>query len=828
MDMAPLVLVVGMHRSGTSLLGGILQQLGIALPGETIKGDCHNPEGYFEWDEVVAIQERLLIDLERWWPASEGILDLPEGWLQHPATLKARSNLKSLLKIEARRQKGIWAIKDPRCSRLLPLWILLAGELSIPLRLILALRDPSEVVASLVHRDGPLTGMDVNRAQQLWWKHNLEVVHTANEHGLPLLVVDFAKWFLNPDDQLESLLHALPSLQVSEQQLSAAAALIQPRYRRSLSRAGSFELSSRVCRLHRQLLRCPLPTNLPSSSPPRCLKKNSASNLKGVSLSDSPESWSDWLEQHKFFPAPRISADLLLSCEVRIQVCGYQWKDFQPHLWLQRAPLACLERRLLDLEQSQPHELILVPDWDAEGEVSNILLNFELPPLERRIQWLGHLRAQSLVFDPDPARVLLLRACGVFAWWLDPEEISNCWLDQAAAVDQTHWAKKLGLAPPEKDALIVLGPGGYDFDHALANESRLAETITPSISYVPCWSELIVNRIDEGLARAGWLQFAARSAARLFVAGDLDLSEQLALLADLNSPILVLPPRSTPDDLRSHHFGASLKSLAENRPLPVVEQRFHWSDGQDPEAAVVVSLFNYGDRITSALDSVAAQTSKQLELIVVDDASTDGGVEYVKAWMQAQLQNTEHHFVRLLLLCHQSNAGLAAARNTAFRAAQAPWCFVLDSDNALYPEAVEACLGLAKHGGDDLAVVHPLIAVEAEPGRPDETRSLVGTLSWLREHFLEGNVVDAMALVRRSAWEKASGYTHIEGGWEDFDFWCKLLEAGFHGVQCPHILAVYRSHAQSMSHTATNSNWLALSRTLQDRHPWLELPLASP
>ena len=141
---------------------------------------------------------------------------------------------------------------------------------------------------------------------------------------------------------------------------------------------------------------------------------------------------------------------------------------------------------------------------------------------------------------------------------------------------------------------------------------------------------------------------------------------------------------------------------------------------------------------------------------------------------------------------------------------------------------MEACLGLAQRGGDGLAVVHPLLVVEAEPGRPDDARSLVGTLSWLREHFLKGNVVDAMALVRRSAWEKVSGYTHIEGGWEDFDFWCKLIEAGFHGVQCPHILAVYRSHAQSMSHTATNSNWLALSRTLQDRHPWLELPLASP
>jgi GT2 family glycosyltransferase len=89
-------------------------------------------------------------------------------------------------------------------------------------------------------------------------------------------------------------------------------------------------------------------------------------------------------------------------------------------------------------------------------------------------------------------------------------------------------------------------------------------------------------------------------------------------------------------------------------------------------------------------------------------------------------------------------------------------------------------------------------------------------------------MVDAMALVRRSAWAQAGGYTHIEGGWEDFDFWCKLLDAGFHGVQCPRILAVYRSHDQSMSHTATNSNWRALARTLQRRHPWLDLPLAKP
>ena len=149
-----------MHRSGTSLLGGILQRLGVELPGETIAGDQHNPEGYFEWDAVVALQERLLIDLQRWWPAPEGTLALPDGWLQHPATRQAYGQLLALISGVVDQQKGLWAIKDPRSSRLLPLWLELCRELAIPLRLLLAVRDPSEVVTSVVRRDGPLVGMD--------------------------------------------------------------------------------------------------------------------------------------------------------------------------------------------------------------------------------------------------------------------------------------------------------------------------------------------------------------------------------------------------------------------------------------------------------------------------------------------------------------------------------------------------------------------------------------------------------------------------------------------------------------------------------------------
>ena len=74
-----------------------------------------------------------------------------------------------------------------------------------------------------------------------------------------------------------------------------------------------------------------------------------------------------------------------------------------------------------------------------------------------------------------------------------------------------------------------------------------------------------------------------------------------------------------------------MRALAQDRTSPTQETAFHWCNDQAPAAAVVVSLFNYADRITAALDGVAAQTSQQLELIVVDDASTDAGVEQVKA-----------------------------------------------------------------------------------------------------------------------------------------------------------------------------------------------------
>ena len=251
---APLVLVLGMHRSGTSLLGSMLPQLGVALPGSLIRGDTHNPEGYYERHDVTTLQEQLLSDLGHWWPSQQGVLPLPGDWLDHPATLRCKGDLRHLLRHEQQQQAGIWAIKDPRTSLLLPLWIQLGQELELPIRLVLSVREPREVVTSLVQRDRNAAGMTAWRAQQLWWRHNLQVLRDATTAELPLHVLHYEEWFnQQAHQQLERLHHFCHGQTGSPDALAAALSCVKHEHRRSHQAQQALLLHPRLIRLHQQL-----------------------------------------------------------------------------------------------------------------------------------------------------------------------------------------------------------------------------------------------------------------------------------------------------------------------------------------------------------------------------------------------------------------------------------------------------------------------------------------------------------------------------------------------------------------------------------------------
>lgn len=817
---APLILVVGMHRSGTSLLGSLLQGLGVELPGELIAADHHNPEGYFEWQELVELQERLLIDLDRWWPSANGCLALPQGWLQNPATRAVRAQLLSLLRPQLGRMAP-WAIKDPRTSRLLPLWLDLAAELAIPLRLLLAVRDPAEVVGSLIRRDGPITGMDLARAQRLWWRHNLEPLHAAPV-ALPRAVVDFGTWFSQPEAQLEHLLAALPELCPSAEQRRRALALIRPEHRRSLAAAEPLALHRQVRRLHRLLL-TPGQRRWPAAEPPRALAGAGAAPPPAHFAAD-PLTWPAWLESWRHHPAPRHPGAAALAPQALISLCGLPLTSWQAHLWLRQLPIPQLAVAQLSQPNADPHNLQLAfpAVADREAGMERIAINLELPPAERAEHWLGHLLQQQAIWDPDAPRVWLLRALGLPAYWLDPAEPCNGWLDLGAGAAE-QWGACFGLPQPSPCRCLCLGPGGEEWEHALA--AWEAQPGLPVIHYLPQLPPDSGQSLVAARLLAAWLVSSASAAQSVVALGDPNFAADPALKGLQGEPLRYFQPPLSPAELLAELQGRPVAMASEPSSPGVdclLEYGLACEAGQKPRAAVVVSLFNYANRIEAALESVAAQTLSALELVVVDDGSSDSSADVAKAWLELHAPR----FSRVQLLRHRANAGLAAARNTAFMNCDAEWVFVLDADNLLFPHAISACLAQAELASVGAGVVHPLVEVIGDGLHGHDGRSLISRISWQKAAFLHGNVIDAMALVRRSAWQAVGGYSHIEGGWEDFDFWCKLIDANFYGVLCPRVLARYHTHSDSMTAAFTVRNWRTLSRCLQQRHPWLELPYA--
>ena len=178
------IFVLGMHRSGTSVLTRALNLLGAALPADLLGSNSSNPTGHWESARAIAINDELLAALGRRW---DDVRELPEDWLQRPETRAARQQIRALLDHDFSSER-LWLIKEPRICRLAPLWLDVAEELGVDTRVIIPVRHPSEVIYSLSRRDG----MGAGQAQLLWCQHLLEAERASR--GRPRILLDFDRF----------------------------------------------------------------------------------------------------------------------------------------------------------------------------------------------------------------------------------------------------------------------------------------------------------------------------------------------------------------------------------------------------------------------------------------------------------------------------------------------------------------------------------------------------------------------------------------------------------------------------------------------------------
>ena len=148
------LLIAGMHRSGTSALTRTLSLVGGALASRLAGGVAgDNDLGFWEPVEVVALHDRALASAASTW---DDVSRFPEGWFASDVGQAFGEELLALLRREFA-GVPLFAIKDPRLCRLVPLWLGVLPRLGVRAQFVMPLRSPAEVAASLkVRNDFPL------------------------------------------------------------------------------------------------------------------------------------------------------------------------------------------------------------------------------------------------------------------------------------------------------------------------------------------------------------------------------------------------------------------------------------------------------------------------------------------------------------------------------------------------------------------------------------------------------------------------------------------------------------------------------------------------
>jgi glycosyltransferase involved in cell wall biosynthesis len=222
---------------------------------------------------------------------------------------------------------------------------------------------------------------------------------------------------------------------------------------------------------------------------------------------------------------------------------------------------------------------------------------------------------------------------------------------------------------------------------------------------------------------------------------------------------------------------------------------------QQARVAVVIPCYNDGATVGDTVASVREQ--EPCELVVVNDGSTDETTLGV-------LKRLEDEGV---MVVHQENSGLSAARNAGVGATTAPYVYPLDADDKLAPGALTA-LADALDAHPELAVVWGFTRAF---GESTHMVTHAPHLDPWRVTFF--NQLPYSALFRRSAVEEVGGWA-LKGGYEDWELWMKLAEGGFQGRRVPIVATRYRVHGSRMWSEAVARHEEIVS-VLRERHPSL-------
>lgn len=219
--------------------------------------------------------------------------------------------------------------------------------------------------------------------------------------------------------------------------------------------------------------------------------------------------------------------------------------------------------------------------------------------------------------------------------------------------------------------------------------------------------------------------------------------------------------------------------------------------------SVVIPCHNHGNFLEETVNSVKNSTYKNIEIILVNDGSTDNSLEVIKNLAKENLG---------IFYINQSNSGPAEARNAGIEFANGFYILPLDGDDKIHSEYIEQAVSTFEHQPDTKVVY-----CQAEKfGRKSGKWNLK---SFSHAALATENMIFVSALFRKSDWEAVGGFdVEMDKGWEDWEFWISMLKDGGQAVQLPLTGFYYRIHSTSRRKSFQNEDKKQAINYLNKKH----------